>query len=144
MSSNAQGGITPIEEATGTKGDISPLLKFHWWEPVLYQAKESGIPSESREKAGTWVGIAETKGDILTYLVLTNDTKDVIACSNVRSGKDPNNPNIRAISGDGEGISEITLLSASDMTGLDINPPDLKLPHFSPDELLGLWTHIHL
>jgi hypothetical protein len=35
MSSNALGGITPIEEATGVKGDISPLLKFHWWEPVL-------------------------------------------------------------------------------------------------------------
>jgi hypothetical protein len=24
------------------------------------------------------------------------------------------------------------------LTGLDINPPDLKLPHFSPDEPLGL------
>jgi hypothetical protein len=24
------------------------------------------------------------------------------------------------------------------LTGLDIDPPALKLPHFSPDELLGL------
>jgi hypothetical protein len=91
MSSDALGGITPIEEATGTKGNISPLLTFHWWEPVLYQAKEScsSFPSESREKADTWVGIAETKGDIFTYLVLTSDTKEVITRSNVRSGKDP-------------------------------------------------------
>jgi hypothetical protein len=66
-------------------------------------------------------------------------TKEVIACSkNVRSGKDPDKPNLRAISGDGEGTSETTLFAASDMTGLDIDPPDLKLPHFSPDELLGL------
>jgi hypothetical protein len=140
MSSDTLSGITPIEEATGTKGDISPLLKFHWWEPVLYQAEESGssFPSESREKAGAWVGIAKTKGDILTYLVLTNDTKEVIARSNVCSGKDPGNPNLHVISGDGEGISETTIFSASDMTGLDLDPPDLKLPHFSPDELLGL------
>ena len=34
--------------------------------------------------------------------------------------------------------SPATLFSASDLTGLDIDPPNLKLPHFSPDELLGL------
>jgi hypothetical protein len=140
MSSDAIGGITPIEEATGVKGDISPLLKFHWWEPVLYQA-EGGFPSESREKQGTWVGVAENKGDILTYLVLTDDTREVIARSNVRSANDPDHPNLRATAGFGEtGIptSTPTLFSASDLTGLDIDPPDLKLPHFSPDELLGL------
>ena len=34
--------------------------------------------------------------------------------------------------------SPATLFSASDLTGLDIDPPNLKLPPFSPDELLGL------
>jgi hypothetical protein len=71
MSSDALDGITPIEEATGVKSGISPLLKFHWWELVLYQA-EGAFPSGSREKSGTWVGIAENQGDLLTYLVLTD------------------------------------------------------------------------
>ena len=82
MSSDALGGITPIEEANGVKADISPLLKFHWWEPVLYQA-EGGFPSDSHEKRGTWCGIAENQGDILAYLVLTDDTPEVIARSNI-------------------------------------------------------------
>jgi hypothetical protein len=30
------------------------------------------------------------------------------------------------------------LFSASDLSGLDIDPPALKLPHFTPDELLNL------
>jgi hypothetical protein len=41
-------------------------------------------------------------------------------------------------SGDGESPSTPILFSASDLSGLDIDSPDLKLPHFSPDELLGL------
>ena len=141
MSSDALNGGVPIEEATGVKGDISPLLQFHWWEPVLYQA-EGSFPSDSREKRGTWCGVAEDQGDILTYLVLTDDTEEVIARSNIRSANDPAHPNLRAVQGFGDNSSETiptpTLFSASDRTGLDIDPPNLKLPHFSPDDLLGL------
>ena len=139
MSSEALGNLTPIEDATGVQADISPLLQFHWWEPVLYQA-DAVYPSDSHEKGGTWVGVAETQGDILTYLILTDDTQQVIARSNVRSALDPAHPNLRASAplGDGEAVIKPTLFSASDLTGLDIDPPNLKLPHFSPDELLGL------
>jgi hypothetical protein len=35
MASDALGGITSLEDASGVKADISPLLKFHWWEPIL-------------------------------------------------------------------------------------------------------------
>ena len=41
-------------------------------------------------------------------------------------------------SGDGDSPSTPILFSASDLSGLNIDSPDLKLPHFSPDELLGL------
>jgi hypothetical protein len=51
MSSDALGGITPIEEATCVKGNISPLLKFHWWEPVLYQAEGAFLPIVKKSKA---------------------------------------------------------------------------------------------
>jgi hypothetical protein len=141
MSSDALHGITPIEEAIGVKGDISPLLQFHWWERVLYHA-DGFYPSNSREKSGTWCGVAEDQGDILTYLVLTDDTEEIIARSNIRSANDPGHPNLRAVPGFGEQSTDDaptpTLFSASDLTGLDIAPPDLKLPHFSPDDLLGL------
>jgi hypothetical protein len=133
MSSDALGGITPIKEATGVKGDISPLLKFHWWEPVFYHA-EGPYPSNSREKSGTWCGIAEDKGDIRTYLVLTDDTQEVIARSNIRSANDPAHPNLRAAPDFGEELPEDlphpTLFSASDLTGLDIDPPKLKIAPF--------------
>jgi hypothetical protein len=132
MSSDTLGGITPVEEVTGVKSDICPLLKFHWWEPV------GAFPSDSREKSGTWVGITENQGDLLTYLVLTDYTEEVIACSNVRSANDPANPNLHATLGKGDIFPKPTLFSVSDLTGLDIDPPNLKLPHFSPDELLGL------
>ena len=76
MSSDALCGLTPIEKAMAFKGDISPLLKFHWWETVLYQAK-GGIPSDSHEMGGTWCGIVESQGNILAYLVLTDNTQEV-------------------------------------------------------------------
>jgi hypothetical protein len=41
-------------------------------------------------------------------------------------------------SGDGESPSTPILFSTSVLSGLDIDSPYLKLPHFSPDELLGL------
>ena len=85
---------------------------------------------------------AEDQGDILTYLVLADNTQEVIACSNIRSANDPAHPNLRAVQGFGDDSSEAmlnrTLFSASDLTGLDMEPPNLKLPRFSPDELLGL------
>ena len=65
-----------------------------------------------------------TQGGALTYLILTDDTHKAL-------------PNLS--SGDGESPTHSPiLLSASDVSGLDIASPELKLPHFSPDELLGL------
>jgi hypothetical protein len=130
MSSDALGGMTPVEEATGIKADISPLLKFHWWEPILHQAK-GAFPSNSCKKGGSWCSVAKTQGDILTHLVLTDDTEEVNARSNIRSTEDPAKPNIRALLGFGgmeaDDSPVPTLHSVFDLTGLD-----------SPDELLGL------
>jgi hypothetical protein len=85
---------TPLEVAHGQKPDFSPFLQFFWWEPVYYEAPAtSGFPSNSVEKTGRWVGIAEHQGDVLTYLVLTNDTHQVIACSNVCSALSPTHLN---------------------------------------------------
>jgi hypothetical protein len=58
MSLKKLNGKTPMEAPTGQTPDISPLLVFQWYEPVLY-AVESQFPSESNEKPDHFVGIAE-------------------------------------------------------------------------------------
>jgi hypothetical protein len=52
----------PIRMSTGSTNDISPLLCFHFWEPVYYKLDESDFPSDSREKHGHFVGISESVG----------------------------------------------------------------------------------
>ena len=72
-----------------------PLLQFCWFEPIYYLGDHSdqSYPSSSNEKCGCWVGVAEHKGDALTYWILTDDTDQVIASSAVHSALDLDNPN---------------------------------------------------
>ena len=70
--------------------DVSAFLHFRWWEPIYYLDDDGGFPSDSKEKLGRWVGIAENVGDVLTWLILTEDTKRVIPCSVVRSANNFN------------------------------------------------------
>ena len=86
----------PLTVFTGTTYDISPLLQFHWWEPVYYNVDDTPFPSESEERRGHFVGIAEHVGHRLTYKILTDDTKKVIQRSVVRSAADPSTANLRA------------------------------------------------
>jgi hypothetical protein len=95
LASVALGGLTLIGIATGQRPDISALLQFRLFEPVLYSVDHS-FPSDSPEKYGCWVGVAETQGDALTYLILMDDTQKMITGSAVCSALDPNNPNLHA------------------------------------------------
>jgi hypothetical protein len=132
------GNKTPLEMAHGQQADTSALLAHHWWEPVYY-AKNNAFPSTSGEGTGRWVGVAEHQGDALTYLILTDDTDQVIARSAVRSAKPGKNPNLRAyLSPDGGEINDKPILqSTDDLSGLHSDPSDLKLPLFTPEELVG-------
>ena len=145
------GWKTPLEVATGQQPDVSALLQFRWWEPVYYSAPRT-FPDESREKLGRWVGVAETQGDALTYLILDDNSGKVVTRSQVRTALNPDNPNLRAETVTGVSSPEYgevqpsgkpILLSASEISP-DGEPPrfqnmsDLKLPKFSPDELIGL------
>ena len=69
------GGVTP---------EISSLLIFVWYEPVLYHVHEMSFP-KSKEKSGYFVGISENVGYALTFLIMKNDTGTVISRSVVRS-----------------------------------------------------------
>jgi Reverse transcriptase (RNA-dependent DNA polymerase) len=137
---------TPLEKATGQVPDISPLLAFRWWEPVYYTV-DNKFPSESPEKTGRWAGVAEHQGDALTYLVLTDDTLQVITRSVIRTALGNNQPNLRAehpsppenlIPDGGETVATKPILqSTNDIAGEHTSQSELKLPKFSPEELIG-------
>ena len=91
----------PLTALTGSTVDISPLLRFHFWQQVYYKVDEPSFPSESRELSGRIVGISEHVGHAMTWKILTDDTQVIIYRSAVRPfSKD--DPNYRALPVDGE------------------------------------------
>lgn len=68
---NASNGYAvPMALLTGVTQDISPMLQFEWYEPVYFRTEQAEFPSSSTERYGQFVGIAETVGHALTFMVL--------------------------------------------------------------------------
>jgi hypothetical protein len=88
---------------------------------ILNISANPSFPSESQERLGRIVGIAEHKGDILTFLVLDSVTTQVVAGSELRSGLDSNTPKLRTIHApDGStSSSRKTLKSHTDSIEMD-------------------------
>ena len=129
--------MVPLTVLTGSTVDISPLLRFTWWERVYYMKDDSSFPSESGELSGRFVGIAENVGHYMTFKVLDDETKRVIHRSNVRSAEDPQTSNWR--------IDKILALSADPVKevvkGPDYIPDDhgevAQMPTFPTVDLIG-------
>jgi len=85
----------PLTVLLGTTIVVSPLLRFHWYQPVLYSVNHPSFPSESPEALGHFVGIAPHCGHTMTFKVLTDDTEKVIHRSQVCPADDPKRPNLR-------------------------------------------------
>ena len=133
---NSKGAI-PLAAVTGQVVDVSPFLSYHFWQEVFYEE-----PGKKPEKLGRWCGVADGKGDALTYWVLSSDSEKLVARSNIRPARDPLFPNRRARPDDpltdgGEVSSKPVLFALS-----DLNPSAHGLPTFSPDELIGR-TYLH-
>ena len=143
LSASSLNNKTPLEVATGQQPDISAILAFHWFQPVYFKSTKMSYPSHTQERSGRIVGFAEHQGDALTFLIMDDITHQVLARSelrpldniapNLRTGPAPDNPNFIG----GEIPTTKTIMSTSDIAGLDIEPTKLKLPRFSPDELMG-------
>jgi hypothetical protein len=103
---------TPTEVLTGSTPDISPLLRFGWWDPVYYKLDDSSFPSDSREHRGRFVGISEHVGHAMTYMILTDDTQKIIHRSNVRSALDPLTQNKRVDPPSGENYQPPTIIKS--------------------------------
>ena len=86
--------MSAMQKVTGFVQDTSKCLYYHWWQPVYYLDHNAAYPSQSREKLGRWCGWADDHGDILTYWILTDDTKQLIPASDIRPAH--SRPNQRA------------------------------------------------
>ena len=86
----------PINAATGSTCDISPLLRFHFWQPIYFNAEDKGFPSTTTETLGRFVGISENVGHAMTFKIFNPATNKVIDRSNVRAADEPNLINHRA------------------------------------------------
>ena len=142
--------MTPIQAAYGYVPDLSKYFNFHWWQRVLYKNNTKSFPSHTYEGIGHFVGIADHCGDVLTFLILTDETRQVIQRSCVRP-LDPENPNIRVLQelmADGEDSDETyesvpkVVQSIPEAFVPELDPSTVKLPKFSPEELLGR-TFLH-
>ena len=59
---NAVINNVPMNLATGSTCDISPLLRFRFWQPVCYMHDDSDFPGDSPEERGRFVGTSESVG----------------------------------------------------------------------------------
>ena len=112
--------------------DISPLLRFSFWDPVCYKLDDSDFPSGSTKGRGRWVDIAENVGHAMTYQILTDDTKKVIYRSNVRSALTKEDRNKRVDLLGGEEVAPI-INSSND----EDESPRKPMPIFDPTDLVG-------
>jgi len=128
----------PIAILMGFDPDISFLLEYSFWEPVLY-AVDNHFPSQSPEKTGRFVGFAHNIGDILTFRILTDDTNQIITRSVVRPRMSSKNPNRRLDPFGGEENQPVskpvmTMVKPQADEPKDTLPPQGPL---TPDELIG-------
>ena len=125
-----------MQVLTGEMPDISPI-QFFFWEPVYYHDPTAPFPSESTEKKGRFVGVAENVGDSLTFKILTDDTNQIIYRSTVRSALNQDERNLRLdelkFSDPSEPVADI--LSAVALDKGEQEPG--RIPTISPDDIIG-------
>jgi len=129
----------PLTHLEGITVDISPLLRFHFWQKVLYLREDSSFPSESKEGVGHIVGISEHCGNTMTWKILTEDTQKVIFRSQVRPYTTAD-PNLRADMFGGEEdttTSDPVIKSRPTAGNGESTHVTTPSPIFNPEDLVG-------
>ena len=86
---------TPIQKSGEGTPDISHIMQFRWYEPVLYYNPNASYP-ETKEEQGCFVGFGKYFGDALTFKILTTGKRpQVLHRSVVRSALDTKAQNKR-------------------------------------------------
>ena len=76
-------GISPIQYLKGDTPDISAYLQFTFYQRILYLDNESNFPA-SKERSGRWLGVSENTGDSLTFIIVDEQSKQILHRSVVR------------------------------------------------------------
>jgi hypothetical protein len=86
----------PEQVSRGGTPDISHIMVFYWFEPVLYLDPVSNFQfPETTERPGYFVGFPDNVGDASTFKILKNDLVTVLHRSMVRSAADASHRNRR-------------------------------------------------
>ena len=75
--------MVPKQKRHGVTVDISAYLQHAFWDPILYYDHEASWPA-TKERSGRWVGVCKNVGDVLTYWIVDDQTKQLLARSVVR------------------------------------------------------------
>ena len=71
-----------LKKLTGQTPDISMITRFKFWVPVHFSRLDmeggKNFPSNPDEESGHFVGFSEDVRHMMTYKVLTDDTKKII------------------------------------------------------------------
>jgi hypothetical protein len=128
------GTKTPYTLASGLVSDISPLLAFYFYQPVYFHLDSADqTHPHSTERRGRWLGISEHIGHDMTFLIITDDTQEIISRSILRPADDPSMLNLRE---DPLTISPTPTPSPIDvalrpsLAGLDRSQSDRTTPSF--------------
>ena len=87
--------IIPMNVAACLTCDVSPLLRFHFCQPVYFNSDDSSFQSKSTEQSVRFVGINENVGHDMTFSILNVATNKVVSRSNVRLVDETTSPNLR-------------------------------------------------
>ncbi len=120
----------PNEIARGETVDISHLLTFYFYQPVLYLDPTEKFPN-SKEKPGWFVGFSDNIGDTMTFRILMSDKKTVIVRSVVRPAKDKYRRN-RNVNFDKETDEEIATIDAGTVED-HVTPPRRNIVEIDDD-----------
>ena len=116
-------GKIPLLALTGITPDIFIILLFTFYQPVFYATYDQHFPSESKERAGYWVGFGEHCGDEITHKALDHYTQKVIYRSTVRPKKS-STPNHRLAPHGGEVSVSSDRSGDKISTGLPLGDPE--------------------
>jgi hypothetical protein len=130
----------PLQCAKGSTQDISPLLRFYWWEPVYFKVDDALFPSTSREERGHLVGISRSNvGHAMTYKILCDKSLTILHRSNLRSAGNPSDPNLRLDPLDGENFpASSRIVKSVQDDGEDLSDDQVKpMIYFDTGDLVG-------
>jgi hypothetical protein len=78
---------TPQSVRRGTQTDISQLLQFQFWEPIVYLDTEEQYPA-TKEKPGRWLGIAHNVGDFFCWKIYDEEKEIILERSVISSRRE--------------------------------------------------------